>query len=739
MADSNGDGASPTAGGSGGGVSAAAAGPPWTAEQTSSEPHSHREPSRYLKSCGPCRARKTKCDRVAPCSSCLMRSTEHLCYTDVSQDLRHLSGTPAPAKRQRTVHDESQAQHSPTSTLHGQPTLRPLSSSNSSSHFAPLHPRPTLAPEGGDAASAVAPYPPYLLPRTHVTWREHLEPLLLDARDCHKLFHCFFSELDSYIACIHPLHVEEAWKRLHDEGHGASRSAASLILAIAALTLLLAPRAHSAHRAQAAKHHRRLFETAVANLQHEEEDEASSMLVTVVVFERLQALDLCCHYANMSDASSKAWYLISYSARLGKCMDLFDEHAWPSQASALERELRRRVAWDLISLDRWQAIVRRRRADLDMELGVAKPRLDAWRCYDLASGRLLGPEDEAALAADSQDVFEFASSATCGSSNAFLRARNDLADLMLGVHTYLRQLSRTDPSSRRAKAEELEAALQHHQLRLSPELGQETARSPSASPDSLRQAALSLTTWSGIWYVRCVLTRVFLTDAQAPRSLRYASLVYAWNIIELMHSIVSLSASPWISFPTGWTTEHIFAAATTVVSLFSVDQQPGISANDLSRFASVLAHVKSVLEILASNDFAAAGICKDILAQCCSAEKPLQERLKAYASQDQTREYQNVVHYLRPQHYSAPDCVVATRASTPPPVDVRIMDEMQTAVPSPRTDNTGNHGSLFSSAAENAVSGHDGIIPDEPLDQAGIDSLLGIFNLAESEWRTILQ
>lgn len=46
------------------------------------DPASSHAGPRYSRNCEPCRRRKTKCDRIRPCASCVLRSTTEFCYND---------------------------------------------------------------------------------------------------------------------------------------------------------------------------------------------------------------------------------------------------------------------------------------------------------------------------------------------------------------------------------------------------------------------------------------------------------------------------------------------------------------------------------------------------------------------------------------------------------------------------------------------------------------------------------
>ncbi|PWN89759.1 hypothetical protein FA10DRAFT_96770 [Acaromyces ingoldii] len=459
---------------------------------------------RHQKSCAPCRSRKTKCDRTAPCASCVMRSTEHLCYSDVA-----MAPIPLPVSSNHDPNAGFMApEHARSVPLFPPSTTNSTHLSTSEADFSStpnrtsgnLHSRNRSTSTSFAQLGAAGPL---LLPEL-VTWQGELQFLLPDPLGCEKLFHCFSSELDGIFACVHPLHLDDVWQRLQ-EGASVPRSAGALLLAVSAVAMLLAPKAHAAHRVKTAsgKGHEEVFSAALDNLQQQGACDSNERHTPQTIFESLQGLDLCCHYANMAGNPASAWFLISYAARLGKVIDLFDEHSWDKDLSELEREMRRRVAWDLIALDRWQAIFRRQRADLDIVLDVKKPDLYPWGNYDWTSGRLLGagqmPASDSLFEASRRDP-----PTTTMTTNMFLEARNSMSDLILEAHLFLRRLPSLDWTQRRATAMALEAAFDTFEQGLPPELDYGRARletttsSTLQSTECLRRLGLSLTTWSCI-------------------------------------------------------------------------------------------------------------------------------------------------------------------------------------------------------------------------------------------------
>ncbi|KAL9932126.1 hypothetical protein V8E36_008898 [Tilletia maclaganii] len=646
--------------------------------------HVNTRPSviRFQKACEPCRRRKTKCDRLAPCASCVLRATERLCYSGAdSQEavLVYPSSTTAPVVLTVDGHADGHAD-GPRPISPGSPVSPATSSSHSGQrdsggaaafdpaghthepHHAssathgraskrPRHDRSPEASSGsrnygapGYAGSSRPPDREYsrshhgtpILPST-VSWSDcrHYLPA---PEVCQDLFLCFFNELDGHFACVHPLHVERIWSQLQPHQGSVRRSSAALVFVVLALSMSLAPKSNPAHRALTLSRlsAQDIFQIAVDSLQYEILKEPRQVSLTAPDFERLQALDLCCHFANMNGLDTQAWFLISYTARLGKSLELFDQRHWRPVSSELDEEMRRRVAWDIIVLDRWQAIFKNRQGDLDEGVHVEKPSLHTFARYDFATGALLHSQDGlsesrfALMAPDTPQTF------------FFLRARNELSDIILDTHKLIRALPTMRPQEQHETAMAIEAAADKHEEGLTPDLDYNYASSAAHALQSrpsrpLQRAALALTSWSSLWYVRCVLTRVFLQDVTADSKLRFASLKYARNIIESMHATVSLSASPWIAFYAGWTTNHIFAAATTFASIFltgaNTGQDPSEFLNeDLNSIASSLFEVVKTLEILSAYGNTAAGISREILTRSLNSTETLRQRYADYTA-----------------------------------------------------------------------------------------------------------
>lgn len=127
---------------------------------------------------------------------------------------------------------------------------------------------------------------------------------------------------------------------------------ASEIFSIVALTLYLMPAAHPATR------------LAATPLTHQEYAEKARALAMTYVgpedqemsFARLQAEVLVCHYQTLlggQDGMEVSWYCVGATVRHAKALQLFDESHWrPWEMTDLQKEMWRRVAYELKSLDR---------------------------------------------------------------------------------------------------------------------------------------------------------------------------------------------------------------------------------------------------------------------------------------------------------------------------------------------------------------------------------------------------
>ncbi|KAK0559586.1 hypothetical protein OC861_006594 [Tilletia horrida] len=586
-----------------------------------------------------------------------LRSSEAQCYVNEAPLLQR-----APTPASSTVHytanllgSSSQDRRRPRSpesgaalehtssaeTLAGLPHSASPSNPGAdvSGHPSPKRVRRQSPAPSHQQARCLQAYPGLPILPDRVRWSD-CEYFLPPADACHHLFTCFYTNLDAYFATVHPLRVEELWTELQ-ENRTISRSSALLLFSIAAVSMSFLPKSSPAASAMAnvPQSPRQLYRLVVQIIQKDVLESAHESIFDEIDFERLQALTTCVFFASMSDLFLEAWFLVSYTIRFGKLLSLFDERHWPL-VPELTRELRRRLAWDLICVDRWHAVFNYNHADLDRELEyIQKPTLLRFSRYDYQTGALL----------TTNDGLRGAKFGFCPPGITLpylsLKARNDMSNLILRTCLFNRDVANMTNLVRQQKALAIESAFDDFIAQLDPELDYVSA-SAAAHPLQprptlpLQRAATALHIWCSVWSLRCILTRVFLRDLTAIPELRFASLKYARSIIESMHATYTLSTSPWISFPSTWLTGQMFVAATTFASLFLTDSSPSAADTasefgneNLDWFASNIFDVVATLDMLAlDKKNSAANTSREILIKSCNATEALRDRFKKYTA-----------------------------------------------------------------------------------------------------------
>lgn len=626
--------------------------------------HNQRVMQRY--SCLPCRKRKSKCDRVEPCSSCVLRGSEEYCYTDKqlpgTTTNNHKASNHDHAKQNTSwtttigKHDRS---NSPSPSLHknrkhsdysNRSDVVKASKSAKHDNEKPIPSALSLDQEETRSASLSSALDDILKSVSEVKrsviasslgsskeslaqlgsivpW-DDVAKLLPQPDECQELIHCFFTELDWYLCGINEDSFYTLWEGPVRRKEAMPRHSVALICAMFAFTLLLAPRSHPASRLPPSDNTnpRRQIENARQLIdafylfpthkeEEEEEEEFMSFANDEEMLGQLQAETLFCYYCAVAGLMKKGWFSLGKAIRLAKGMDLFDESRW--SLSRKEREKRRGIAWDLITMDRWCSMHVGRSGELMGKVNVRYP--------------------------------------TTRLPHALMR--NHFMGVISRVFGYTKQCSSLDENSRFAAARELDAEILAFQAQLPPDLQFNNISLSDMEPERMRNAAPSLTFYFSCRYLRIVIMRPFLMDQNAPLDLRFASLQHARAIIESMPHLVALSSSPYVSFPAAWNSQFLFTAAATFASVVLSKNEVNAmhednqvkktrigwaehipSSNkivtiwpeeDLDWFASTLFDVIQTFDVVSQGARGhTAKTCKNLLMGLCSSRETLRKRFQ---------------------------------------------------------------------------------------------------------------
>ncbi|PWN37665.1 uncharacterized protein FA14DRAFT_159610 [Meira miltonrushii] len=459
-----------------------------------------------------------------------------------------------------------------------------------------------------------------------VHW-DDVAKLLPAPNECQELIHCFFTELEWYQCGVNQTNFYALWEGPVKRKEAMPRHSVALICGVFAFTLLLAPRSHPASRLPQSDNTnpRRQIENArllidafyhfPTHKEEEEEEEFMSFANDKEMLGQLQAETLFCYYCVVAGLTKKAWFGLGKAIRLAKGMDLFDESRW--SLSRAEREERRGIAWDLITMDRW----------CSMHIG--------------RSGELMSPVN------------------VLYPSTKLPHAtmRNQCMELIRRTFEFLKQCSSMEVNDRFAAAREMDAQVEAFQTQLPPELQFKNASLSDLEPETMKRAAPSLTFYFSSKYLRIMIMRPFLMDPSAPLDLRFGSLQHARSIIESTPHMVALSSSPYVSFPAAWNSQFLFVAAATFASVvLSKNEVNSISKEDsamkakvgwsdhiastnknltiwpeedLDWFASTLFDVVQTFDVVSQGARGyTARTCKNLLLGLCTSRETLRKRFQ---------------------------------------------------------------------------------------------------------------
>lgn len=482
-----------------------------------------------------------------------------------------------------------------------------------------------------------------------VQW-EDLEDVLPTTSDGAQLLDVFFGEMQWLINYIARDRLETSWKTLTSKGGHISHFAASLVCSIFATVYLLCPRASAAHKVIEKEPLRGLVLLRTARkLLHEgsleDEDDFGDSVDIIddeleVTFEQLQAYTMYASYCSLAGLTKKTWISLGEAIRLGKASDLFDESRWSRSRSSgrdrdeVEIEYRRRMAWALAMLDRWQGLHYYRAIDLADEFSVQPPSLFVGDLNDpmVRFGRLLMNQ----------------------------------GTVIRDVYRFIRNLTRMSAYERRQQALLIDSSIETWYSDLPDWLTYENAccNVKADDPQSYKLAAQALLLHNSMYKLRCILMRPFLLDSAAPHAMRFGALRSARKILEAMPLLVTLSNNPWTIIPPSWPMHQVFVAASTftIVLLSSPGEGTGGSklstegsnwqnwaVEDLDWFASNVHEAIDTLHLVGSGmTGATARVSKRLLEGLISQREKLKERferrneLSDRAAQGRTQKDNNI-------------------------------------------------------------------------------------------------
>ena len=212
-----------------------------------------------------------------------------------------------------------------------------------------------------------------------------------------------------------------------------------------------------------------------------------------------------------------AWQQVGRTARRAEGIHLFDEshRAW-LQLSDIKKEYRRRLAYSIVIVDRWQCWhFMRSWAIIPSFFNVSPPLFDSDDTYDPVTGA----RDENAPVPP-PDV---------------RLARLDFGDFLVQAFLHLRSLPSIPPEERYANARTLDALLERNLISSLNVFGatiDDVIHSRiEETKESHRKFAQAIVWYSSSFHIRCTIMRPFLEDEGAPADLRFASLLHARRII----------------------------------------------------------------------------------------------------------------------------------------------------------------------------------------------------------------
>lgn len=588
-------------------------------------------PAQYMRlsriSCDPCRKRKLRCSRTMPCTTCVKRGIADKCYQETSlEDQKQISmhSTSAPkktykarntaspssnsinhsspsnarrsfgnghvAKKQKKISREAEEDHFTHGTgsilagadqiHHDLSSLRQqlrslsaLTTASESSIEAVLQ----SMQAGRTNTSFELPSVQGSGPDGLVRWND-VAPHLPSLEECEELIRLFFEDLGYYFRVTQRSMIDKYWHKLL-EGAGLERNKVRIICIIISLANGTAPPKSKVRKESLRTHHEwiNLMGNPLTTPFGQHTDNS---------FEAISALMLLAIYYMFIGKHDRIWECMGIAVRKGFNLGLFDERhrAW-GPLTNLEKEYRRRLAWYLLSLERWQAFMRQLPSALHPDnTHISLPSFE----HDsvVARGQIPAP----------QIMPTFPMTMADGRLQTHVRANDGhvvkfvFIELLAVCHEFLDRFSSLTPSQRYDRAQQIDELLERTlvdgltdakvdltDLRY---LRYLSSQSLEACP---KQKQLGISMWlSHLFFLRCTITRRFLTDENAPPHLRFVSLTYAQGIVSAIPTLTRIVKEGSQPVQMTWNANHLLCAATAfAVVILGHDPYAGIDSDPL--------------------------------------------------------------------------------------------------------------------------------------------------------------
>lgn len=319
--------------------------------------------------------------------------------------------------------------------------------------------------------------------------------------------------------------------------------------------------------------------------------------------------------------------------------------------SALELEMKKRLAWDLIILDWWHGLSWRRPPDLPQAfVDVPLPSYLADHHFNEVTGETLpAPPIRGGQAAGMRPPSAMPSPAAAAAASASpavnaptMNRVNVTAEFIAKIHLtqkvpevmqFLRHMSSMTPDERYFHAHRLEAEFDEWSARYQVPLRHAETALETDDPSLHRRAAQTLINHTSAGYLRCILHKCFLSDRFAPDDLRAKSLIHARSVMEAIPVLTDLVHSQHIYFEPSWCAEHLFHAATAFayVLLTRADDNEAAAGTkqsaELNWFAERVSHIIFTLTHLGDQS-ATARVCEKLLSRLCDSKEMLRATMK---------------------------------------------------------------------------------------------------------------
>lgn len=485
-------------------------------------------------------------------------------------------------------------------------------------------------------------------------WKDvamYLPPL----EDCEELIRFYFEDLSIYIRINQRSLIDKYWHKLL-EGQGLERNKLAVLCTIMAMADGTAP-PNSNVRKHTMQDHDRWVKLAGDPLVTPFEEQVDNS------FERVMTLGLLAIYNLYMGRHDRLWECMGAAVRKGYIIGLFDERhkSWHG-ISNIDKEYRRRLAWYMLSLERIQAFMRLlpfalhpdyvylalpsfESDSLVMQGRIQPARIMPTYPMTLPDGRL-----QTHMSANDGRVVKFV-----------------IIELMAVCLDFLSRFNSMTPPQRYSRASQLDDLLERtlvdgltgtgidlhdlHYLRFL------TSQTLDTCP---KEKQLGVNLWvSTIFFLRCIITRRFLTDENAPPSLRFISLTFAQGIISTIPSLTRIVKEGIIPIQMTWNANHLLCAATAFAVVIlghdpyaGIDSDPVRALKGASRrsifpqeqvrwLADNIFSTLECLEMLVERGNAAALTAKRLLDRLCGSQDELRslyrQRFSSYADNEALR------------------------------------------------------------------------------------------------------